>query len=42
MSYILRGFEVFLKVPVMIIIRLGENNVLGPIHVDIYRFRGFA
>ena len=30
-SYNLRGFEVFLKVPVIIIIRFGENNVLGTI-----------
>ena len=28
-SYSLTGFEVFLKVPVIIIIRFGENNVLG-------------
>ena len=33
--YNLGGFEVFLKVPVIIIVRFGENNVLGPI--CIYR-----
>ena len=35
-SYSLRRFEVFLKVPVVIMIRFGENNVLGPIYIDIY------
>ena len=39
-SYSLRGFEVFLKVPVIIIIRFGENNVLGTIYIDIYKFGG--
>ena len=38
-SYSLRGFEVFLKVPVIIIIRFGEN-VLGTIYIDIYQFGG--
>ena len=28
-SYSLRGFEVFLKVPMIIIMRFGENNVLA-------------
>ena len=32
-----RGFEAFIKVPVIIIIRFGENNVLVPIYVDIYQ-----
>ena len=32
----LRGFEMFLKVPVIIIIRFGENNVLGTIYISIY------
>ena len=35
-SYSLRGFEVFLKVPVIIIIRFAEINVLGTIYIDIY------
>ena len=29
-----KGIEVFLKVPVIIIIRLGENNVLGSIYIN--------
>ena len=33
-SYSLRGFEVFLKVPVIMIIRFGENNVLGTIYMN--------
>ena len=32
--YSFRGFEVFLKVPVIIIIRLGENNVSGQIYIN--------
>ena len=32
-SYSLRGIEVFLKVPVIIIIRFGENNVLGTVYI---------
>ena len=32
----------FLKVPVIIILRFGENNVLGPKYIDIYQFRGLA
>ena len=32
------GLEVFLKVPVMIIIRFGENNVFCPKYIDIYEF----
>ena len=38
-SYSLRGFEVFLKEPVIIIMRFGENNVLGTIYIYIYHFR---
>ena len=38
-SYSLRGFEVFLRVPVIIIIRFGEKNALGTIYIDIYKFR---
>ena len=38
-SYSLRGFGVFLKVPLIIIIRFGENKVLGTIYIDIYKFR---
>ena len=34
-SYSLRGIEVFLKVPVIIIIRFGENNTLGIIYIYI-------
>ena len=30
-SFSLREFEVFLKVPAVIITRVDENNVLGPI-----------
>ena len=30
----------FLKVPVIIIIRFGENNVLCPKYINIYEFRG--
>ena len=36
-SYSLRGIEMFLKVPVIIIIKFGENNVLGTIYIN---FRG--
>ena len=32
----------FLKVPVKIILRFGENNVLGPKDIDIYLFLRFA
>ena len=32
--YSLRGFEVFLKVPEIIIIRFGENNELGTIYIS--------
>ena len=35
-----RGFEVFLKVPVIIIMRFSENNVLGTIYINIYQFWG--
>ena len=35
-SYSLKGIEVLLKVPVIIIMRSGENNVLGTIYIDIY------
>ena len=38
-SLSLRGFEVFLKVPVIIIMRFGGNNVFGTIHIN---FEGFA
>ena len=37
-SYRLMGIEVFLKVPVIIIIRFGENNVLGTIYIYIFLF----
>ena len=30
----------FLKVPVIIIMRFGENNVLCPKHTNIYEFGG--
>ena len=29
-----KGIEVFLKVPVIIIIKIGENNVLGSIYIN--------
>ena len=29
------------KVPVIIIMRFGENNVLGPKYIHIYKFRGW-
>ena len=32
----------FLKVPVKIIVRFGENNVLGLKYIVIYQFWGFA
>ena len=35
-SYSLRVIELFLKVPVIIIIRFGENNVLGTIYIVIH------
>ena len=35
-SYSLRGFEVFLNVPAIIIMIFGENNVLGTIYIDIH------
>ena len=38
----LRGFEEFLKVPMIIIIRFGENYVLGTIYIDIHQFLGWA
>ena len=33
-SYSLRGFTVFLNVPVIIIIRFGEHNLLGTIYIN--------
>ena len=33
------GLVVFLKVPAIIIISFGENNVLGQIYFGIYEFR---
>ena len=30
----------FLKVPVIIVMRFGENNVLCPKYIDTYEFRG--
>ena len=38
-SYSLREIAVFLKVHVIIIIKFCENNVLGTIHIDIYKFQ---
>ena len=32
-------FEVFLKVPVIIIMRFGKYNVLCPKYIDIYEFQ---
>ena len=32
----------FLKVPVIIIRRFAENNILGPKYIDIYKFGGLA
>ena len=40
LSYSLRGFEVFLKVPAIIIMRFCENNVLGTMYIDIINFGG--
>ena len=38
-SYSFMEFEVFLQVPMIIIIRFDENNVLGPIYcIDIFLF----
>ena len=39
-SYSLWGFAVFLKVPSITIIRVGENNVLVTIYIDRYLFGG--
>ena len=36
------GFEVFLKLPVIIIFRFYENNVLWPIYINIYRIWRFV
>ena len=33
-SYSLGGFEVLLKVPVIIIMRFGENNVIETIYIN--------
>ena len=33
---------VFLKVLVIIIVRFGENNVLGPKYINIYKFWRFV
>ena len=41
-AYSLREIEVFLKVPVMITIRFGENNVLEKIYIDIYIYMNFG
>ena len=38
-SISLREIEVFLKVPMIIIIRFSENNVLGTIYIEIYQFQ---
>ena len=38
-SYSFIGFEVFIKVPAIIIIRFGENNVRWPIYIDIYIYQ---
>ena len=40
-SYSLKGIEVFLKLPVIIIMKFGENNVLGRIHINIHISVGF-
>ena len=32
----------FLKVPMIIIMRFSENKVLGPKYINIYQFRGLA
>ena len=39
-SYSFRGFNVFQKVPVVIIMRFGENNVLLEYYIDTYKFWG--
>ena len=36
MTHSLWGFEVFLKVPVIIIVRFGQNNVLETIYISIF------
>ena len=33
-------FHTVLKVPVVIIMRFGENNILCPKYIDIYQFWG--
>ena len=40
--YSIREFKMFLKVPMIIIIRFGENNVFGQIYIDIHQFREWA
>ena len=35
-SYSLRGFEVFLNAPAIIIMIFGKNNVLGTMYIDLY------
>ena len=41
-SYSSRGFDVFLKVLVIIIISVGENIVLEKIYIDKYQIRRWA
>ena len=40
-SYSLRGIEAFLHVPMIIIIKFGETNVLGTIYINT-EFQGWA
>ena len=41
-SYSFGGFEVFLKLPVIIIVSVCETNVLALLYFDIYQFRESA
>ena len=41
-SYSLRRIDVFLKIPMIIIIRYGENNVLGTIYIDFRCRQGWV
>ena len=35
-SYSLRGYKVFLKGPLIIIMRFGQNNMLGTIYINFW------
>ena len=41
-SYSFQGIEVYLKVPVIIIIRFPKIICFGPMYIDIYQFQRWA